>query len=185
VAGVLGISLAKRNASIAVESATNAWEERDIFEGMKNGNANRIGPGLFGAYTARGRRGSSPCAPGAWQAAAASLLLVAMAVPAAANPRIGPTSSASVEISVSVAPSFKLASREPLLGDSKKPANYCIATNGEPMALPVLLIQMDDGSGRDQAANPLSWCEAGKDLSQNQAHAHDRERNGPLFIRPE
>jgi len=149
--------------------------------------ASRRKSGLSGAFTPIGKRQKAPRVLDAGPSiAAASLLFLALAEPAAANPRIGPTSSASVEISVSVAPSFKLASSASARQELKT-ATYCIATNGEQMALPVLLVQANSGEALDPSAgtaNPLPWCNA-NGRPHDQAYAEDRMRRGLLLIRPE
>ena len=155
---------------------------------MTNDKANRPKSGIAGAFTQNGKRGNPPCAQHVWPGfAAASLLLFAVAQPAAANPPIGQTSSASVEISVSVAPSFRLASNASA-DQEPKAASYCIASNGEQMALPILLVPANDNEVRDSSganANPLGWCGRDNGPLVGQARTEDRTPAGLVLIRPE
>ena len=167
------------------ESATKAWEGQHICHGMTNDNARYRRLAFSGMFTAKGKRGTSRWIQGAWPSAADSfLLLLTLTMPAAAKTQVGSTSSESVGISVSVVPSFTLASSEPL-DKSINPASYCIAINGQPMALPVLLVQANDGNANDRSADPLPRCEAGKGGPLHQTHVNDRERLRLLIIRPE
>ena len=141
---------------------------------------------LSDTFTPKGKRGTLPWIPNTGLGAAASfLVLLTSTTPAAANTEVGSTSSASVGISVSVVPSFRLASTEPLLDKSINPAGYCIATNGEPMTLPVLLVQANDGKVSDRSANQLPWCDAGTGRQQDQTDANYRKPLRLLIIRPE
>ena len=154
---------------------------------MTHDKASRSQFGIAGAFTQNGKCGKLPVQD-VWPAAAAtSLLLFAIAQPAAANPPIGPTSSASVEISLSVAPSFRLASNASA-GQERKAAPYCIATNGEQMALPIMLVPANDSEARDSSggnANPLGWCGRDDGAQVSQARTEDRTRAGLVLIRPE
>jgi hypothetical protein len=152
---------------------------------MTHDTASRNKPGLSGAFTSRGKRGASTWFKGAWPGAAAFLLFLTLATPAAADPQLGPTSSASVGISVSVAPGFRLAPTISMLEETNISAAYCIATNGAPTALPILLVQPNDGDAGDRPANRLPWCEAGKDPPQGQARAEVSSPAKLLIIRPE
>jgi len=156
---------------------------------MTDDKASRSQSGISGAFTQNGNRGNPPRAQHVWPgvAAASLLLLFAVAQPAAAHPPIGPTSSASVEISVSVAPSFKLASNASA-SQEPKAAPYCIATNGEQMALPILLVPASNSEARDSSggnANPLGWCGRDDGLQVSQARTGDGMPAGLVLIRPE
>lgn len=125
-------------------------------------------------FTPTGKRES-----GTWQArsiaAAAGWLLTA---PLAAQPQIGSTSSASVEISVSVASSFRLKpSEEP----ARNGAGYCIDTNGEQLFLPVLLVDPSGGQQSAGVASALPWCNAG----QEPPHVGAPTQTGLRIVRPE
>jgi hypothetical protein len=133
---------------------------------------------LSGAFTLAGKCRARPGHGAACLAAAAAALLAAAPARAAArDASIGPTSSASVEIRVSVAPGFGLKRFDGPF--STAGGGICIATNGQPTLLPVMLI-MDPGAV-DPAAerHPLAWCHPG---------GHELEAGagrGALIVYPE
>ena len=92
---------------------------------------------------------------------AAFFMLVGLALPSAALPQIGPTSSASLGIAVSVAPKYELRTNKPRTALKSATAGFCISTNGKPAHLPVLLIrQRADARTRPEAAAKIEWCAA-------------------------
>jgi len=73
------------------------------------------------------------------------------------------------------------------LGEAKA-ATYCLVTNGEQMALPVLLVSASGREGSDssaQKANPLPRCEDGIGGPRDQSRAEGRMPAGLFLIRPE
>ena len=152
---------------------------------MKDSKASPGKSRLSGAFTPTGKRWKQPGIHHRCQGAvAASLLLWTFAAPAAAT---GPASSASVGISVSIAPSFRLASSGPTLQPSTgraAGASYCIATNGKPLSLPILLVQAS-GSQPAETANPLPWCDDGIGRQPDQRVAENPRDFRLLIIRPE
>ena len=84
-----------------------------------------------------------------------------LAWPAAADPGIGPTSSASVGISISVAPQFRLGTGGwPRHVDRiATSGGFCIATNSRPAALPVLLVR--SGPSQPETIEKLPECDLG------------------------
>jgi hypothetical protein len=145
---------------------------------MKGAKSIRRKSGVSGPFTPKGKRKMASGTRAQWVAAVACSLLSA---PVAAQPQTGSTSSASVGISVSVAPSFKLMPDGPTV---KNDAGYCIATNGEQMTLPVLLVEASGGAQAAGVSNPLPWCDAGHAASQDD-DAKTRKPAVTLIIRPE
>lgn len=142
---------------------------------MKTTKSIRRKSSVSGPFTPTGKRGNRP-RRARWIAAAGSLL----AVPLAAQPQSGSTSSASVGISVSVAPSFKLKpSEEP----TKNGDGYCIDTNGEQLFLPVVLVDPGRGQQSTRAAEALSWCGADRAAPGDQGKTP--ATTGLRIIRPE
>lgn len=143
---------------------------------MKSARSIRRASSVSGAFTATAKIGSQS-RHARWVVAVAAALLAA---PIAAHPQTGSTSSASVGISVSVAPSFRLMSNEPA---AQHEADYCIATNGQQLTLPILLV---DANGSQQATDPASalpWCGVGQGKFRDDAK---RPRPpGILIVRPE
>ena len=119
---------------------------------MKSDRSTRRRTSLSGPFTARvKRRRRSRRAP--WAAAALASILAA---PVAAQPQIGSSSSASIGISVSVAPSFGLMPDGPGARDE---SGYCLATNGEQMTLPVQLVETSSSEQEAEAIKTLAWCD--------------------------
>jgi hypothetical protein len=143
---------------------------------MKSSKSIRRKSSVSGPFTPTGKRGSRP-RRARWIAAAIGFLLAA---PLAAHPQTGSTSSASVGISVSVAPSFKLKPSEEA---AQNGAGYCIATNGEHLSLPVLLVDPSGGQQSAGAASALPWCGAGQ--AELRDDATTLKPAGLLIIRPE
>lgn len=94
---------------------------------------------LSGEFTVAGKCRRLFVTPPA-AASVALVLLLAFADPAMARSQIGPTSSASVSISVSVAPKIGLGTLAPPVDATVGPSSFCLTTNGRPMALPIMLV---------------------------------------------
>lgn len=123
------------------------------------------------------------------------ILLLVMATPVHARPQIGPTSSASVEISLSVAPNYALRTEEPAIRIPESGASgsgiFCIATNGQPMPLPIMLVRPlagqaeADGTATEWTIE-LPWCGAGGAAVPAPAdQGNDAMAPGAFIIRPE
>lgn len=127
--------------------------------------------------------------------AAAALLLLALADPAAARaPHSGPTSSGTVNISVSVAPKYELKAGGPAIHalppGASASGTFCIATNGQPTVLPVLLVSASAGpagAGRTAAETsvPLAWCDPDGGTPPAGRLGMGGEPPALLIIRPE
>jgi hypothetical protein len=123
--------------------------------------------------------------------AAAMLMVFAVAGPAAAVQQIGPTSSAIVGISLSVAPKYGL--RDNAVGIDaleSEAANFCIATNGRPTGLPIHLAWQTvdvSAAGRNvaEAVAQLDWCAAGGRSIQSIDRGDHGEEAALLIVRPE
>lgn len=119
-----------------------------------------------------------------------TLTLVAPAAAAAERPQRGPTSSASVKISLSVAPRYGLKRTSAAVGrqlaGAAGPGTLCISTNGPQTLLPVMLVRSatgDDGSPQSgDETDRLAWCGLDGGALEN---APDRINGGSLIIRPE
>lgn len=132
-------------------------------------------------FTFSGKGSPPPCL--LTRIAGASLLFfgLALAGPAAADPGIGPTSSASVGISVSVAPRYGLASggSSTQSHQAATPGSYCIATNLSLAGLPVFVVR--SGPDQREAVERLAGCEPG-----NSAVLRDAAQGLELLmVRPE
>ena len=97
------------------------------------------------------------------------LMLCGLSAPAIAGLNIGPTSSAKIGISLSVAPRFTLAAAAPTLraARSGEAGRLCIVSNGQPMLLPVMLVSlpMDGlpvGQAERERADQLHRCDAAR-----------------------
>jgi hypothetical protein len=110
-----------------------------------------------------------------------------LATPAAARPEMGPSSSASIGISVSVAPNYGLKAERSGLHElsSASGGRFCIATNGRPSALPVALVRSSSRQS-SEASEELPWCQPGRDLTERNEERGAGSRNFTLLlIRPE
>jgi len=79
-----------------------------------------------------------------------------------------------------------LAPGEP--SGEQEAAIYCLSTNGDQMALPILLVPADRSEGRDRSAEKatvLPWCEGDNGGPGSQARSADRMPAGLFLIRPE
>jgi hypothetical protein len=119
--------------------------------------------------------------PGNWRAklplsarrragAAVATLLVALVDPAAARNDAQPASSASIAITLSVAPAYELKVSEPAIQAARPgapdPDGLCLATNSERLSLPVLLVrpstvELGTEGGLEESSVPLPWCGSG------------------------
>ena len=159
---------------------------------MRNGGSTGGKSCLSGLFTLRGKpRTVARGEPSRLKAIGAAFLL-ASAEPAAARPQIGPTSSTSIRISLSVAPQYRLATDDPslrTLGLAGEGGRSCLATNGQPTVLPVLLVRMNaaqTGSApTNEPAERITWCESDNEARPTAGRAVDRGQSGPLMIRPE
>jgi hypothetical protein len=158
---------------------------------MAEVNFTRSKSRLAGGFTLAGkRRASASARVGTWSVGA-YLMLVALGAPAAAFPNMGPTSSASVGISVSVAPKYGLRANElgiRALEDGT--AGLCMATNGPPIDLPVRLVRQtadvsSAGWMAKGAADELHWCLAGGRAIESMAPGNDGEGTSLLIVLPE
>ena len=102
------------------------------------------------------------------------LMLCGLSAPVIAGPDIGPTSSANVRISLSVAQKVRLGAPAPTMRATRSgeagPGRFCIASNGQPTLLPVMLVRLPvDGLSESRAlrvrADQIPRCDAaGEDL---------------------
>jgi hypothetical protein len=117
---------------------------------------------LAGAFTLAGkRRAKRHHVAACLAAAAASLMLPSPGRAAARAASVGPTSSASVEIRVSVAPQYRLKSVP--ASSSTAVRGLCIASNGPPTLLPVMLISEADAGNAVADRHQFAWCDAGSE----------------------
>jgi hypothetical protein len=105
-----------------------------------------------------------------------TLTLLAAATAGARSP-IGPSSSASIEIRVSVAPSYALKTDRTAPAD----ARYCLAASAVTRTLPILLVRPASSEAQrpEERAAALGLCEAAIGRIDI-----DRD-SGLLIIRPE
>ena len=162
---------------------------------MRHKVLRRVQEFLPGAFTLSGKCRAAPRDYSArFARTAIPLLLLAMGTPLAARPQIGPTSSTSLEISLSVAPRYTLESISAGLGPKQSGAAgsgaLCISTNGPQTALPVMLVHPATSvpGSREHAAERiarLAWCRPDGDRAQAEAGEVGSSGQGPLIIRPE
>lgn len=160
------------------QSATKDWELRDNCDRVtQEGYTLRAAP-FSKAFTNSGKR----CSSGLLAKATGAVITLAVLPDAAiANPQIGPTSSASVGISLSVAPRFELEANptDAVIGlDAAGTGGFCIRTNGSPTLLPIMLVRDEVAI---QAVHKLAWCE----MNGNSVQAGLGAGAGVLLIRPE
>ena len=60
---------------------------------------------------------------------------------------------------------------------------YCLATNGEPMTLPIRLVETSSNEQEVEATNRLAWC--GDARADHWNDVAKPKRAGMLIIRPE
>lgn len=133
--------------------------------------------GRKGKFTLSGKRG----------AVAVLLALSAPTVLEAAQPGIGPTSSARVGISVSVAAKFGLATvrRQAGTAGAREAASYCVESNGRPALLPILLVRPDQEKGEEAFGQLMTCDRASGQLGQESPPGTDARVQGLLIVRPE
>lgn len=133
------------------------------------------------AFSGNGRAGLRVPA----QLAGVAFVALLLTGPAPARAEIGPTSSASVDIHVSVAPKFGLRVNTRQAKDTAASGRYCIETNGKPVALPILLIQSGAGQSAD-TGQLLPWCGSESSVAGGNSEPSAGGRAPRLFIiRPE
>lgn len=119
---------------------------------------------------------------------AGGLLLLALTGPAVARSEAGPTSSASIEISVSVASRYRI---EPIGTGTLRPGNpaagpFCMATNGQAPPLPIRLVRAVDGpNAGERELGLLPGCDGGDRTSQAEAKGIAGMAAGLFLVRPE
>ena len=145
---------------------------------------------IAGEFTLPSKR-RAPLRPTWLRSAAAILMLFALGEPAAALPQIGPTSSTSVSISVSVAAKYGLRVNDAGIRALESGAgDFCMTTNGQPMDLPVHLVRRSvDGpaAGRmfNETAAQLHWCTAPGWVTKSIDRGDHGEEAGLLIVLPE
>jgi len=144
-----------------------------------------------GEFTYRGKRRTPASAPVGVRSIGAILMLVALGQPAAALPQIGPTSSTSVGISLSVAPKYGLRANETGIRALEDGASgFCMTTNGQPIDLPVHLVRQtanESAAGRmfKETAAQLHWCAADGWAIESIDRGDHGEEAALLMVRPE
>ena len=128
----------------------------------------------------------------AWSRSTAAILtLFALGEPAAALPQIGPTSSTSVSISLSVSAKYGLRANDAGVRVVEGGAGgFCMTTNGRPMDLPVHLVRRtvdEPASGRmfKETTAQLHWCAAGGGATVSSDRGDHGEEAGLLIVLPE
>ncbi|HET9398779.1 MAG TPA: hypothetical protein VFO45_08180 [Sphingomicrobium sp.] len=146
-------------------------------------------------FTLPGKRWAKPLTTaGLGRGAAVAVLLVALTDPAIAHNDTRPASSASVAITLTVAPTYELKAGGPSIQAARTGAaggeDLCIATNSEQPSLPVLLVRRPAGEqgtagGDAERSAPLPWCGPGGGGLSFRQFANEGEQPGLLLIRPE
>lgn len=122
---------------------------------------------------------------------AAIPMLLAFAEPAWALPQIGPTSSISIGISLSVAPKYGLNAKQAAIGAMESgAAGFCMTTNAQPLGLPVHLIRQQahapaPGQMAKETAAQLDWCAVGVRTTESIDRGDRGEEAALLIVRPE
>lgn len=94
---------------------------------------------------------------------------------------LGPTSSASVQIRVSVAPRYALKTAE-----GSTPGSYCIASNGPAPAFPVELVrQGHDGTQTGRSRFPIASCQMQLNAGEWTSGAPTEAGTKLLLVHPE
>lgn len=108
--------------------------------------------------------------------------------PAGANARAGPSSSVSIEISLTVASRYELRSsldqlRPPV---DLRPTGYCIKTNGDLPALPIMIGLVGEHTRPTQKFEPIAELRPCGSAARAAAHSHMPQLGSAiLLIRPE
>ena len=118
------------------------------------------------------------------------VMLLAVAEPAAARPQIGSSSSASVTISVSVAPHYGLRFQPAGSDPQSWSGPYCMATNGPLPELAVYLLRLPAGRWPAARRSPdkiarLPWCRPGGPEISEMDRGERGEATPLLLIFPE
>lgn len=174
------------DGSVTDASATKRWQVRVNHLAMRQGN-DKVRQCRFaeGADASFGHRGSLPGVVRR-RSQTALLLTAAILMPAnAANadPGIGPTAVGLVEISISVAPQYRLLAREaPGASDIRKDhANRpCLATNSSAPLLPVMLVRPSTHRSNSSNAGPPGNGSATEIRSCGKQH----DQSAPLALNP-
>lgn len=118
--------------------------------------------------------------------AGAAFLALALATPTVARGEIGPTSSAKLSISVSVAPKYGLRTTgvRAQAYSMARPERFCVATNGSRTALPILLVRSRLSR---ESVEELRWCAPNSPVAavQGDERGTDGAASTLLIIRPE
>jgi hypothetical protein len=153
-----------------------------------------VRPWLSVLFTLWGKAGPRPHGIAATMAKTAALLLILAPVPAMARSEMGQTSSATIGISLSIAPKFGLGIprlQTPILEHAAAgPGALCMATNGRPTLLPILLVRSPAGkamagNAEKESAQPLGWCASGSDIDAPRAGGEWKGLSRLLIVRPE
>jgi hypothetical protein len=143
------------------------------------------------------RSGCPEVAPAPGRKSAGWLLIVlAFSGSAHAAPDAGPTSAASIKISVSVAPRYTLRAAAAAAGSSQvgleraEPGRFCLKTNALALQLPVMLVWQSghEGSASGPAAKEKAVevppCDAPGEMTLEVGRV-DQLASGMLIVRPE
>ena len=122
--------------------------------------------------------------------AATALLLSVLPCPAKARPALedgGPTASASIDISVSVAPRFQLAAAPRTSGSigSSQAHGFCLASNAGETPLPIMLIWPSSGQAEPEKAIQLARCRPTPNRVDLPNHLAGASGEHVLIVRPE
>ena len=137
---------AQRSCSISDETATKRWQVSDDPSVMTPLQDRRRKYGIAaGAFGPAGKRRLTPVRLARGEGKAVLLAAATLLLPAAANagPAVGSVSSGSVEISVSVAPRYKVAPEAAVVAHFRPAVHsgrYCLATNLPAPTMPVVLV---------------------------------------------
>ena len=149
-----------------------------------------IGYGMLGTFRLGGPKAFH--AP-AWKSAAWVLIGLAFSRSAHAAPEMGPSSSASIRISMSVAPRYALRPATGTLNVRLKhadPSQFCLETNVTTPHLPVMLIWLPEhevsASGLIAKENTVEVPPCGAHRGMFQAVSRRNQvASGMLIVRPE
>lgn len=146
---------------------------------------------LSAKFTLGGKSKRAPFSgPGMTPTLIAPLLFLALTGPATARQETGQTASASISISISVAPRFGLRAKpssiQPLEDGAADGPGFCIATNGQYPALPVHLVRAKiEGKGFQAHQDELlPRCGASSDRPKGSRPAKPLA-TGLILISPE
>lgn len=137
--------------------------------------------------------GSKALRPLPWKLAGCLLIGLAFSGSARAAAEMGPSSSASIRISVSVAPRYALrlaTAASPVRLQHVEPSQFCLETNAIALHLPVMLIWLPghavSPSGPTARDNTVEVLPCGSHPGMVQAVSQpDQLTSGMLIVRPE